>query len=108
MGIRPPQTDGIGNPDTVEFGIVAFDGLLSEADLTFPADREQVRATLAGRSVAIDPSGREVPVDDVLADLDDRTYESDSELKNALHPIFERYRQESVGLFARVRTWLGL
>ncbi|AWB27633.1 hypothetical protein [Halococcoides cellulosivorans] len=108
MGIRPPQSDGVGDPDTVEFGIVAFDGLLSEADLTFPTDRDQVRATLAGRSIAVDPAGREVPVDDVLADLDDRTYESEGDLKNALHPIFEQRREEGVDLLARVRSWLGL
>jgi len=106
MGMRPPTDDGI-DADTVEFGIVAFDGLLDEATVEFPADRADLREALGDRTVAVDPSGREVAVDDVLADLDDRRYESPSDLKEALHPIFED-RRSGLGLVGTVRSWLGL
>jgi hypothetical protein len=104
MGVRPPTND-TSEPAAVEFGIAAVDALLDERDLSFPADRQAVRSAFAGESVAYDASGSTVQFEAVLDEIETTTFEDEQELLNALHPVFEEYRESRTpSLWRRLRS----
>ena len=106
MAARPPRNDD-GPSRSVEFGIAAVDAHLRESDLSFPATTADVRAVLGDREVAFDVQGTTVPLSTVLDDVDRSDFETRQELLNALHPVFETYRQErSRSPVARLRSIL--
>lgn len=109
MGVRPPQNDTDDQPETIAFGIATLDARLEEADLSFPADRNEVIDALGDPDVPYDASGHEVSLSTALDRATTDRYESEQELLNALHPVFETYRENAgAGLVARLRSMLPL
>ncbi len=108
MGVRPPNNDDIEEgPDIVEFGIAALDAELDQRDLEFPTDTESLRREHGDLTVPIDAAGTEI----TLADALDRTaverFETERELLDVLHPVFEQQRQEtSRGILRQLRGLL--
>lgn len=96
MGVRPPQQDDDG-PRTIEFGIAALAARLDDSELSFPADREAVVNELGDPSIPIDASGRSIPLSAIVEELDRREFDSQRELLNELHPVFEAYRERAAG-----------
>lgn len=105
MGVRPPD-DRSEPPSTVAFGIAAVDDRLAEADLSFPATRAEVRAALGDEAVPYDAAGNTVPVEDVVDAVEVDRFETEQELMNALHPVFEARRRSAGGLLERLLSVL--
>ncbi|QSG08794.1 DUF5789 family protein [Halapricum desulfuricans] len=104
MGVRPPANDDLDEPESVEFGIVALDGMLSDAGLSFPTDRETVASELGHRSVPYDAAGRTVELADVLEAVDRDRFETKQELLDELYPVFEDHRNSPKGLLSQLRS----
>lgn len=98
MGVRPP-TNETSEPDVIEFGIAAVDARLDERDLSFPADRETVRSAFRGVSVPYDASGSTVAFETILDEVEADRFEDEQALLNALHPVFEEYRESKTPSF---------
>jgi len=94
MAVRPPQDDD-EEPETLAFGIAALDARLDRADLKWPASDREVVAALDDPSIPYDAAGNEVSLDTVLDRVSVREYDSETELLNALHPVFEEYRENA-------------
>lgn len=96
MGVQPPDNDELADgPDVVEFGIAAVDAHLEGEDLTYPVERSQLRRQYGEVEVPFDAAGRTVELDTVLAAVDSQTFDSERELLNELHPVFEEHRASS-------------
>ncbi|PCR91541.1 helicase associated domain-containing protein [Natrinema ejinorense] len=107
MGVRPPSSGDDEEPDSVEFGIAAVDAHLRDADLSFPATKDDVRAELGHERIPYDVHGNDVPLGEMLAEVRAERFDSRQELLNALHRPFEKYRQRhSSGVVAQVRSLL--
>lgn len=108
MAARPPvDDDGDEVPENLAFGISALDARLSEADLTFPATGEQVVRALDDPDIPCNTAGQTLSLSRALERVDERRFETQSELQNALHPVFETERRKAgVGLVGRVRRLL--
>lgn len=94
MGVRPPADD-TSEADLVEFGIAALDARLADADLTFPANREEVVAAVGEEPIEYDASGNTIDLASALERTDQETYDSERDLLNALHPVFEDLRSST-------------
>ncbi|WP_338738107.1 hypothetical protein [Haloplanus salilacus] len=106
MAARPPQQD-TSSPDSVEFGIAALVGHLDQADLEFPATRDEVVRALGDPEIPYDGSGSAVALSEAMESLPERTFDSESELLDLLHPVFEEYRVSTGGsLIGRLRSIL--
>jgi hypothetical protein len=109
MGVRPPSSNSDEGPDVIEFGIAEVAAELDDPDLSFPATGEEVVATLSDPRIKYDADGHTVPLSEAISELERDEFESDQELLNALHPIFERYRNSRTpGVIERVRAALPL
>lgn len=97
----PSNRDDSSEPDAIEFGIAALENEIDSADLTFPADAEEILAAVGDPDVPYDPWGNSLPLSRALRVTDRTSFESRRDLLNALHPVFEAER-ESGGL----RGWL--
>lgn len=107
MGVRPPQGGSSDEPDAIEFGIAALDARLSESDVQFPATREEIVAGLRDEEIPYDAFGNTLSMDEALSQLPRREFESESELLELLHPIFEDHRSSSsMGLLDQMRALL--
>lgn len=107
MGVRPPQNDADETPEAVTFGIAALDAHLDRADLTFPADRDELVRALGDPAVPYDASGNEVRLSEALDEMHFDRFETEQELLNALHPVFESYRERGPsGVVGRLRALL--
>ena len=95
MAARPPRDDGDSDPDVVEFGIAALAARLEDVDLTYPVERSELRRRMGAESIPYDAAGNELRLTEALSELDRERFEDESELLNALHPVFERHRVES-------------
>jgi hypothetical protein len=95
MGVRPPQNDDDDEPDTITFGIAALDAHLERADVEFPVDEATLLEELGDPEIAYDASGATVPLSDVLEKVHLREFDSEQELLNTLHPVFESYRERA-------------
>ncbi|ACV10718.1 conserved hypothetical protein [Halorhabdus utahensis DSM 12940] len=103
MGVRPPADDGLSEPDVIEFGIPALDARLE--DVSFPATAEELRETHGDLEVPYNASGNAVSLEEVLEEIDQRSFESEQELLNATHPVFERRRAENPsGIVGQIRS----
>jgi len=91
MAVRPPQDDD-SDPETLAFGIAALDARLDEAEVDWPATDRELLDALGDQSIPYDASGSEVALADVLDRVPAREYETETELLDALHPVFEEYR----------------
>lgn len=106
MGVRPPQNDS-STPDTIEFGIAALDARVDEADLEFPATREEIVAAIDDTAIPINAAGRTLDLEVALEEVSQRRFENETELLDVLHPVFERHRRAaSGGLVGRLRALL--
>jgi hypothetical protein len=94
MAVRPPQDDD-KDPETLAFGIAALDARLDRADIEWPASDGELLEALGDPSIPYDASGNDVALSAVLDRVPVREYESETELLNALHPVFEEYRENS-------------
>lgn len=107
MGVRPPTGDANTTPETVTFGIAALDERLTDARITYPADADEIVAALGDPAVPYDVSGNTVALSDALAETHFDRFETEQELLNALHPVFEAYRERGGdGLLGHLRAML--
>jgi len=106
MAARPPQQD-TSSPNAVEFGIAALVGHLDHADLEYPATRDEIIGALGDPEIPYDGSGNTVALSEAMDALPKRTFDSESELLDLLHPVFEEYRvSTSGGILGRIRAIL--
>ncbi|PSQ49466.1 hypothetical protein BRD12_05495 [Halobacteriales archaeon SW_12_67_38] len=104
MAARPPQDDA-EEPDSITFGIAALDAPLDRADLAFPADGSEVVRALGDPDVPYDPSGRSMALSAALDEVNRERFDSEDELLDVLHPVFEERRQSGpTGLLERLRS----
>ncbi len=107
MGVRPPSSGDDDEPESVEFGIAAVDARLKDADLSFPATKDDVAAELGHKQIPYDVHGNDVALGEMLAEVDTAEFRSRQELLNDLHGPFEEYRRNnSGGVFQQVRSML--
>lgn len=107
MGVRPPSSGDDEKPDSIEFGIAAVDAHLKNADLTFPATKDDVRAEIGHERVPYNVHSNDVPLHQMLDEVQAERFDSRQELLNALHQPFEEYRRNnSNGVMAQVRSLL--
>lgn len=103
---RPPR-DSDAEPDIIEFGIPVLDDRVEDAGVEFPADRGDIEAALGHLEIPYDTHGHSVKLADALSQIDQEEFDSKHELLDALHPVFEAYRQRSsTGLLATLRSML--
>lgn len=103
MGVRPPADDDDA-PDVIEFGIAALEPKLEEADVDYPTDARSLRAKIGATEVPYDARGNTMQLADALDQVDAGTFDSQRELLNALHPVFERRRERGgSGILAQLR-----
>jgi hypothetical protein len=106
MAARPPQQDS-SSPDSVEFGIAALVGHLDQAELEFPATRDEVVRALGDPEIPYDGSGSAVALSEAMESLPKQRFDSESELLDLLHPVFEEYRVSTSGsIIGRLRSIL--
>jgi hypothetical protein len=94
MGVRPPQQDD-DEPDAIEFGIAALDARISEANVTFPADADTVVTALGDTKIPYNATGNKIAIRKAIDRTGKRHFESEQELLNALHPVFEDLRESA-------------
>jgi len=105
MGVRPPANDTTDEATSVEFGIVALDARMEQFDVSFPVTVDELEAAIGDVRVAVDPAGNKLALAEALRRCDQRTFESEQDLLNALHPVFERERESmSNSLLGRLRS----
>lgn len=94
MGVRPPQQDD-DEPDAIEFGIAALDARLSEVDLEYPATAETIVEVLGDSKIPYNATGNRISVTEAIERSGKTRFESEQELLNALHPVFEDLRESA-------------
>ncbi|WP_336024907.1 hypothetical protein [Halobellus salinisoli] len=105
MAVRPPQQGG-DEPDSLEFGIAALTPYLSEAELSFPATSDEVVRALGDPEIPYDASGNSIPLSAALEATGPSRFDTERELLDALHPVFEEYRAASGGVLSQLRALL--
>jgi len=104
MGVRPPQQDD-DEPDAIEFGIAALDARLSEVEVDYPATGERISEALGDAEIPYNAAGNSVSIGTAIERSDERRFESEQELLNALHPVFEEMRASaSSSMFMQLRA----
>jgi len=107
MGVRPPPSDDGDTPDVVTFGIAALDAHLEDVGVVYPVETETLVRELGDPEIPYDAGGRTVSLSEALSETHFTRFETEQELLNALHPVFESYRERSgSGLFAQLRSML--
>ena len=105
MGVRPPTDDVDDEPDVVEFGIAALDARLESADVEFPATAAGLEERFGHTDVPYDAAGHTMPFSEALDATDRDSFESEQDLLNAVHPVFERKRQSaSTSILSQLRA----
>jgi hypothetical protein len=105
MGVRPPANDD-EEPEAIEFGIAAVDARLDDADVTFPASKRDIVDALNRSEVPYDATGRSVSLDDAIGETGRQEFDSEQDLLNALHPVFEKRRSSPAGIIDSVKALL--
>lgn len=106
MAVRPPSGDDSG-PESVEFGIAALGARVEDAGVEFPVGSEELVSALGDPGVPVDAQGNTVRLSTVLAEVGRSEFESERELLDAAHPVFEAYRQKAGGsITGRLRALL--
>jgi hypothetical protein len=93
MGVRPPSNDVDDEPDVVEFGIAALDARLEQTDVTYPVSAAELDDEYGHIEVPFDATGHETTLHEALSEVDREEFDSQQELLNVLHPVFERKRR---------------
>lgn len=106
MAVRPPQ-EGSSEPETLEFGIAALDARLDGADVDYPATATELVDALDDPDIPYDASGNAVALEEALDTVPRNQFESETELLEVLHPVFEEYRlSASSSILTRLRALL--
>ncbi|WP_135825840.1 hypothetical protein [Halorussus ruber] len=109
MGVRPPPSNSDEGPDVIEFGIAEVAAKLDDGDLSFPASGEEVVQVLSDPRIKYDADGHTVPLSEAVSEVERGHFEDKQEFLNALHPVFERYRNSRTpSVIERVRAALPL
>jgi hypothetical protein len=104
MGVRPPANDD-SEPDVIEFGIAALEPKLEDAEIEYPTDSRSLKAKIGGIEVPYDASGSTMQLETALEQLEGATFDSQRELLNSLHPVFERKRERAGnGIVSQLRA----
>jgi len=105
MGVQPPS-DGVDEPpDVVEFGIAALDAKLESRDVTYPVTADELARQHGDLSVPVDAAGHEVALREVLDQCGASEFDSEGDLLEALHPVFEAEREAvSRSILAQLRS----
>jgi hypothetical protein len=93
MGVRPPSNDVDDEPDVVEFGIAALDARLEDAEVTYPVSAAELDDEYGHTEVPFDATGHTTTLHEALSEVERKEFDSQQELLNVLHPVFERKRQ---------------
>lgn len=105
MGVRPPADDDLAEPDVIEFGIPALDARLE--NVSFPITASELRNEHGEIEIPYNASGNTVTLREVLEEVDRTDFDTETELLNAAHPVFERLRaQNPSGLLGQLRAML--
>lgn len=105
MGVQPPSDDIDEGPDVVEFGIAALAAQLEEMEVTFPIEATRLAERYGHETIPIDAGGNEISLRDAIQSTDRREFDSEQDLLNALHPVFEEKRNAaSRSLIAQLRA----
>lgn len=106
MAARPPQGGG-SDPEAIEFGIAALDERLDRAGVQFPASTTELLDAMDDTEVAVDAAGNTLDLATVLREIPAEQFDTERDLLNRLHPIFEERRRSGAGsLLGRVRALL--
>lgn len=95
MGVRPPSDDTDDEPDVIEFGIAALDARLEQLDVAFPVTAEELVANHGEMSIPVDAAGTEITLATALEKTSKQKFETERELLDVLHPVFEEHRKDS-------------
>ena len=107
MGVRPPSNDTDETPDVIEFGIAALDARLEEFDVQFPTTAQQLVEECGNLTVPVDAAGTEITLRDALEETPQQEFQTEQELLDVLHPVFEQRRQgSSRGYLSQLRALL--
>lgn len=105
MGVRPPSNDIDDDPDVVEFGIAALDARIEDADVSFPVTATELDERYGHTEIPFDAAGNTMTFGEALRKADREEFDSQQDLLNGLHPVFERERQAAAtSLLARLRA----
>lgn len=107
MAARPPQPAGDEREPTA-FGIAVVDDYLSDAELLYPATREDVVEALGDPEIRCGPNGHEVSLSTVIQATDSSRFESRRDLLDELHEAFERERQNGTSVVSWLRSLVGI
>lgn len=109
MAARPPPTGPNDEPDAIAFGIAALDERLDQADVTYPIVADELDRAIGDHAVPYNASGATITVSEALDAVPKRRFDSERELLNALHPVFEEERAAATGgLLGRLRSFIPL
>jgi hypothetical protein len=105
MGVRPPSNENEEQPEVIEFGIAALDAQLDRLDLAFPTTADRLAAEYGDVSVPVDATGNEITLREALEETAVQEFETERELLDILHPVFEQRRQNSSrGVLSQLRS----
>ena len=106
MAARPPD-DSPSEPESIEFGIAALDARLDHRGVQFPATSDEIVAALGDPSIPYDSGGNTVDLAEALDQVPHDRFETERELLDALHPVFEDRRTSTAGsVVGRLRGML--
>jgi hypothetical protein len=104
MGVQPPTNDA-NEPAAIEFGIAALDARLDPDAVEFPATKAEIIDCVGHIEVPYDPAGHTITVADALDRVSTTEFETEQELLNTLHPVFERKREATTNsLLSQLRA----
>jgi len=106
MAARPPGGGGSSEPEAIEFGIAALDARIEEADVSFPATGDEIVDALGDPAVPYDAKGRTIELSEAIERLPHATFENETELLDALYPVFDEARRNSGGFLDDLRDML--
>ena len=105
MGVQPPSNDVTEEPDVVEFGIAALAARVEDLEIEYPVEAQRLVDRYGDIAVPVDAAGAEISVAEAVRTSGRREFDSEQELLNALHPVFEEKREAtSRNILAQLRA----
>ena len=105
MAARPPG-GGSSDPEIIEFGIAVLDARIEEADVSFPATGEEILDAVEDEEIPYDAKGRTMALSEALDQIPQTEFDNETELLDALYPVFDRARREESGFLTSLRDAL--
>ena len=106
MAARPPGGGDTKEPEAIEFGIAALDARLDEVEISYPATSAEIRDALGDQKIPYDAQGRSIALSTALDRVPKQRFENETELLDALYPVFDEARSEERGVIASLRDAL--